>query len=73
MSLADCFRMELALIYTCFEQGDYIEGIRPLIVDKDNRPRWRPPALDDVDEAAVARFFAPRWSPAQAHPLYHLR
>jgi len=73
MSLADCFRMELALIYACFEQGDFIEGIRALIVDKDNRPRWRPPALDGVDAAAVARFFAPRWSPAQAHPLYHLR
>ncbi|HWH42488.1 MAG TPA: enoyl-CoA hydratase/isomerase family protein [Usitatibacter sp.] len=73
MGLADCFRMELGLIYTCFEQGDFVEGIRALIVDKDNRPHWRPPAIDEVDQAAVARFFAPRWSPAQTHPLYHLR
>ncbi|HET7402516.1 MAG TPA: enoyl-CoA hydratase/isomerase family protein, partial [Usitatibacter sp.] len=73
LGLADCFRMELGLIYACFDQGDFIEGIRALIVDKDNRPQWRPPSLGEVGEDAVERFFAPRWSPPQAHPLYHLR
>jgi enoyl-CoA hydratase/carnithine racemase len=73
MSLADCFRMELGLIYTCFEQGDFVEGIRALIVDKDNRPQWRPPALAAVEPASVARFFEPRWTPAHTHPLSHLR
>ena len=72
MDLADCFRMELNLIHGCFDQGDFIEGIRALIVEKDNRPRWNPPALAQVDPAAVARFFEPRWTPAR-HPLASLQ
>ena len=71
LSLADCFRMELNLVHGCFAQGDFIEGIRALIVEKDNNPRWNPPALAQVGRAAVEGFFAPRWSPAE-HPLAHL-
>ncbi len=48
MSLADCFRMELDMVHGCFAQGDFIEGIRALIVDKDNKPRWNPARLADV-------------------------
>jgi enoyl-CoA hydratase/carnithine racemase len=64
LSLADCFRMELNLIQACFDQGDFIEGIRALIVDKDNRPQWKP-------ASSVEPFFAPRWAPAE-HPLARL-
>ena len=72
LSLADCFRMELNLIHGCFEQGDFIEGIRALIVEKDNRPRWRPSRLDEVRRDAVHDvFFKPRWDPAH-HPLASL-
>jgi enoyl-CoA hydratase/carnithine racemase len=64
MSLADCFRMELNIIHGCFAQGDFIEGIRALIVEKDNRPRWQP-------ASSVDAFFAPRWTPGE-HPLASL-
>ncbi|QJR14938.1 enoyl-CoA hydratase/isomerase family protein [Usitatibacter palustris] len=72
MALADCFRMELVMVQTCFEQGDFIEGIRALIIDKDNTPHWNPPRLADVAPDAVESFFSPRWS-AQGHPLAHLK
>jgi enoyl-CoA hydratase/carnithine racemase len=68
LSLADCFRMELNLVRRCFAQGDFIEGIRALMVDKDNAPRWQAATLADVDRASVEAFFAPCWSPAE-HPL----
>ena len=71
MTLAECFRMELNLVHACFEQGDFAEGVRAAIVDKDKSPRWNPPSLAGVDAAAVQRFFAPRWTPAR-HPLAHL-
>lgn len=68
MTLADCFRMELGMVHECFQQGDFIEGIRALIVDKDMRPKWNPARLEDVDEKSVARFFAERWE-KNRHPL----
>jgi enoyl-CoA hydratase/carnithine racemase len=71
MSLAECFRMELNLILAAFEHGDFVEGIRAMIVDKDRNPRWSPATLAEVDPAAVQRFFNPRWSPAR-HPLANL-
>jgi enoyl-CoA hydratase/carnithine racemase len=60
MSLADCFRMELDMVHGCFAQGDFIEGIRALIVDKDNKPRWNPARLASVTAASVEAFFTPR-------------
>ncbi len=71
MSLADCFRMELNLMHACFDQGDFIEGIRALIVDKDQRPRWSPPTLAEVTQSDIDEFFVPRWTPRE-HPLQAL-
>ena len=68
LSLAECFRMELNLVHGALEHGDFLEGVRAVIVEKDNRPRWRPERLGEVDPAVVRKFFAPRWSAAQ-HPL----
>jgi enoyl-CoA hydratase/carnithine racemase len=57
LSLADCFRMELGITRQCFLQGDFIEGVRAVIVDKDNTPRWSPGRLEEVTEASVGAFF----------------
>jgi enoyl-CoA hydratase/carnithine racemase len=65
LTAADCFRMELNLIHACFEQGDMLEGIRALIIEKDNQPRWKP-------AGGTEPFFRPRWTPTQ-HPLASLR
>jgi hypothetical protein len=48
---------------------DFYEGVRARLVDKDNKPRWDPPRLEDVTDAAVASFFDPlpyEWSPLSA-------
>lgn len=58
LSLADCFAMELKLDRQWFDQGDIIEGVRALIVDKDKNPRWNPPTLEEVTPERVAAFFA---------------
>ena len=57
LDLAGCFRMERSLIRGAFEQGDFIEGIRALIIEKDNAPKWNPPSLAEVSPASVERFF----------------
>ena len=72
MNLAECFRMELNLIAAAFEHGDVIEGIRALMIDKDQSPRWRPATLADVTPSAVNDFFRPRWD-NDSHPLKSLQ
>jgi enoyl-CoA hydratase/carnithine racemase len=57
MSLADCFRMELGMAAHSFEQGDFLEGVRAVLIDKDNTPRWQPSRIEDVTDAMVDAFF----------------
>ncbi|MHA7683290.1 enoyl-CoA hydratase/isomerase family protein [Cupriavidus sp. PET2-C1] len=68
LDLADCFRMELGVVSHAFTQGDFIEGVRALIVDKDNAPRWRVKKAGEVSEAVVQSFFDSAW-PRESHPL----
>ena len=71
MDLADCLRLERILVRRNFEHGEVLEGIRALVIDKDNLPKWNPPTLAQVTDAMVAQFFASPW-PARAHPLRDL-
>ena len=71
LSVADCLRLELGLMYRAVEHPDVIAGIRALVIDKDNQPAWQPASVAAVEVATVESFFAPRWS-ADAHPLANL-
>ncbi|GAB3626539.1 Short-chain-enoyl-CoA hydratase [Pandoraea terrae] len=71
LDLADCFRLELGLGYRAFEDGDFMEGVRALLVDKDKQPRWRPAALAQVTPARIEAFFTSPWASA-SHPLADL-
>jgi len=59
LSFDDCMRMEWRLASRMSEGRDFYEGVRALLVDKDNAPQWHPPALADVSAADVDAYFAP--------------
>ncbi len=71
LDLADCLRLERILVRRNFEHGEVLEGIRALVIDKDNAPKWNPPTLAEVTDEMVAQFFASPW-PQRAHPLRDL-
>jgi enoyl-CoA hydratase/carnithine racemase len=68
MGVADCLRMERTMVRRSFENGEVLEGIRSVVIDKDNAPKWSPLTLAEVTPEMMERFFAPAW-PAHAHPL----
>jgi enoyl-CoA hydratase len=57
---AACMRAEFRIVSRIIEGHDFYEGVRAVIVDKDNAPRWRPASLAEVSEAEVERHFAAR-------------
>jgi enoyl-CoA hydratase/carnithine racemase len=65
MTLGECLRMELGMVRESFVQRDFVEGIRAMIIDKDNQPRWNPPTLAEVSRESVEGFFAPHWTPEE--------
>jgi len=71
LSLADCFRMELNLSVKSGKFGEFTEGVRALLIDKDNAPKWRFSTVNDVDSTIVDWFFESKWSQEQ-HPLASL-
>jgi enoyl-CoA hydratase/carnithine racemase len=69
MSLADAFRMELNIANHCARNPDFTEGVRALIIDKDNKPAWRYGTLQNLPHEYVAEHFESLWD---AHPLADL-
>lgn len=58
-SFADEMRQEFAIGARIAQSHDFIEGVRALIIDKDNAPRWNPATPEAVSDAMVAAIFAP--------------
>ena len=71
LSLADCFRLELNLSVKCGQYGEFVEGVRALLIDKDNKPQWRFNSVEEVDLSVIDWFFESKWS-AEEHPLVRL-
>jgi enoyl-CoA hydratase len=58
-SLEEALNVELRLCLRLFEDGEFVEGVRALLVDKDKNPKWQPPTLAGLSDAAVEALFAP--------------
>ena len=71
LSLEDVFRSELNLSCQCCIHPDFAEGVRALLVDKDQSPKWIPATQNEITEEWVDGYFSPIWS-AEEHPLKNL-
>lgn len=58
-SLEEALNIELRLCIRLFEDGEFAEGVRALLVDKDKKPRWNPPTIGEVSDASIEALFAP--------------
>jgi enoyl-CoA hydratase/carnithine racemase len=81
LSITDDLRLERDLVRHCFfprhlgrsgAQTDTAEGIRALVIDKDNSPKWKPRRIEDVTPEMVQPFFKSPWE-HHSHPLRMLQ
>ncbi|MEN9873407.1 MAG: hypothetical protein RL186_304 [Pseudomonadota bacterium] len=67
-TFAEVMAMEYRIGSRVVSLHDFQEGVRAVIIDKDNRPVWRPSSLSDVTDAYLDPIFAPlppqeEWTP----------
>jgi enoyl-CoA hydratase len=55
----DNMRMEFRIGWRKVQSADFLEGVRAVIIDKDNAPVWKPTRLEDVKDVDVACYFEP--------------
>ena len=68
-SFEDEMRQEFAVASRVVQRPDFAEGVRAVIVDKDNAPRWQPATPEGVTDHVIDQIFAPlpddqAWAPA---------
>ena len=61
MDLADCFRMEMTIATHCADNHDFSEGVRALLIEKDNQPNWQFGDLASLPEGYVLDHFEEPW------------
>jgi enoyl-CoA hydratase len=59
LEFTECMRTEFRIVSRVVRGHDFYEGIRAVIVDKDQAPHWQPGKLEAVSAAEVDRHFAP--------------
>jgi enoyl-CoA hydratase len=57
-SLDEALKVEYRLTVRLFEDGEFPEGVRALLIDKDRKPKWSPPQLGEVTPELTARYLA---------------
>lgn len=59
LSFGDCLKMEYRLSCSALtRQADFYEGVRALLIDKDQKPAWNPKSLEEVTDEQVAKYFS---------------
>lgn len=68
-TFADNMAMEYRIGSRVLTMPDFAEGVRALIVDKDNAPKWHPATAQDVTDELIDSIFAPLPAGEEWQPL----
>lgn len=59
LTLAECLQMEFRLSQRFVADNDFAEGVRALLIDKDQKPNWNPKTLEDCTPEKIQSYFEP--------------
>lgn len=73
---ADNMRSEYRIACHVIRRPDFVEGVRAVIFDKDNAPKWDPARPEEVSDALIDGLFAPlppekEWTPLPQTGIRH--
>jgi enoyl-CoA hydratase/carnithine racemase len=71
LSLADVLRMEYIAALHCAARPDFAEGIRALLIDKDQKPKWHPATHAEITTEWINGYLENPWA-INDHPLANL-
>lgn len=57
-SLKDCLEQDLKLTKHFLQDHDFYEGVRAVVIDKDQNPHWRPAQLSEITADRVQQYFS---------------
>ena len=68
VDFAEEMKVEYRVAAHICQRHDFIEGVRALIIDKDNSPKWDPPTPEGITDHLLDQIFAPlpadeEWTP----------
>lgn len=61
LSLREAFQMELIMSIHCARFNNFREGVRALLIDKDNQPKFEPATLAEITPEFIDAHFQPPW------------
>ena len=61
--LTECLAQEFQIASHVLAGHDFHEGVRAVLIDKDNKPDWKPSCPSDVTDADIEVYFQPRVFP----------
>lgn len=71
LPLSECLKLELNGTVNCAKRGVFREGVRALIIEKDNQPGFEPATLDQLSAEMREQYLTWPW-PDRPHPLADL-
>lgn len=57
LNLHECLQLDYRIVYRCLKSHDFKEGVRALLIDKDQKPKWKPANLSDITDSSITNYF----------------
>jgi len=57
--IEDALALEYRFTARCMEHGEFLEGVRAAVIDKDRNPQWAVPRLEDLPQIRVSQMLMP--------------
>jgi enoyl-CoA hydratase len=58
LDFEEAMKTEFRIVSRIGDGQDFYEGVRAVLIDKDNQPRWQPASLEEVRHEAIEHYFA---------------